>query len=116
MSGGARALGTVARGGLAKDLLKIREVYNEAWEKNWGFVPMTPEEMDFMAKRMKPLLVEELLWLAEAKRSDGSLETGVAGWRIFDLPPEPGYSAALATDMSKPHVVTMLIDAALMPA
>jgi len=49
-------------------------------------------------------------------RSDGSLETGVAGWRIFDLPPEPGYSAALATDMSKPHVVTMLIDAALMPA
>ncbi len=64
----------VARGGLAKDLLKIREVYNEAWEKNWGFVPMTPEEMDFMAKRMKPLLVEELLWLAEAKRPDDTLE------------------------------------------
>jgi hypothetical protein len=64
----------VARGGLARDLLKIREVYNEAWERNWGFVPMTPEEMDFMAKRMKPLLVEELLWIAEAKRPDGSLE------------------------------------------
>jgi hypothetical protein len=64
----------VSKGGLARDLLKIREVYNEAWEKNWGFVPMTPEEMDFMAKRMKPLLVEELLWLAEAKRSDGTLE------------------------------------------
>ena len=64
----------VTKGGLAKDLLKIREVYNEAWEKNWGFVPMTPEEMDFMAKRMKPLLVEELLWLAEVKKPDGSLE------------------------------------------
>ncbi len=64
----------VRKGGLAKDLLKIREVYNEAWEKNWGFVPMTPEEMDFMAKRMKPLLVEELLWLAEVKKPDGSLE------------------------------------------
>ena len=64
----------VKKGGLARDLLKIREVYNEAWEKNWGFVPMTPEEMDFMAKRMKPLLVEELLWLAEAKKPDGSLE------------------------------------------
>jgi hypothetical protein len=65
---------TVSKGGLAKDLVKIREVYNEAWEKNWGFVPMTPEEMDFMAKRLKPLLVEDLLWLAEAKKADGSLE------------------------------------------
>jgi len=64
----------VSKGGLAKDLPKIREVYNEAWEKNWGFVPMTPEEMDFMAARLKPLLVEELLWLAEAPRPDGSLE------------------------------------------
>jgi hypothetical protein len=64
----------VSKGGLEKDLLKIREVYNEAWEKNWGFVPMTPEEMDFMAKRMKPLLVEELLWLAELRRPDGTLE------------------------------------------
>jgi hypothetical protein len=59
---------------LARDLMKIREVYNEAWEKNWGFVPMTPEEMDFMAARMKPLLVPELLWLAEATRPDGTLE------------------------------------------
>ena len=59
----------VSKGGLATDLPKIREVYNEAWEKNWGFVPMTPEEMDFMAKRLKPLLVEELLWIAEAPPS-----------------------------------------------
>jgi hypothetical protein len=64
----------VTKKSLAKDLMKIREVYNEAWEKNWGFVPMTPEEMDFMAARMKPLLVPELLWLAEAPRPDGSLE------------------------------------------
>src|SRR4029077_9769995 len=59
----------VSKGGLAKDLPRIREVYNEAWEKNWGFVPMTPEEMDFMAKRLKPLLVEELLWLAGGRRA-----------------------------------------------
>ena len=58
---------TVSKGELAKDLPNIREVYNDAWEKNWGFVPMSPDEMDFMAKRLKPLVVEELLWLAEAK-------------------------------------------------
>ncbi len=64
----------VTKKSLETDLKKIREVYNEAWEKNWGFVPMTPEEMDFMAARMKPLLVPELLWLAEAPRPDGTLE------------------------------------------
>ncbi len=80
----------VPKGGLAKDLLKIREVYNEAWEKNWGFVPMTPEEMDFMAKRMKPLLVEELLWLAEARRADGTLEP-IAFMLVL-----PDYNVAIA--------------------
>ena len=80
----------VPKGGLAKDLLKIREVYNEAWEKNWGFVPMTPEEMDFMAKRMKPLLVEELLWLVESKRPDGTLEP-IAFMLVL-----PDYNVAIA--------------------
>jgi GNAT superfamily N-acetyltransferase len=50
---------------LAADLLKVKEVYNDAWEDNWGFVPMTSAEIDFMAERLKPLLVEGLVWLAE---------------------------------------------------
>ena len=46
-------------------------------------------------------------------RSDSSVESGVAHWRCFDLSPEPGYSAALATDIGAPHVVTMTVDAML---
>jgi hypothetical protein len=64
----------VSKSSLKADLPKIREVYNEAWEKNWGFVPMTPEEMDFMAARLKPLLDENFLFLGEARKPDGSLE------------------------------------------
>ncbi len=64
----------VSKASLKADLPKIREVYNAAWEKNWGFVPMTPEEMDFMAARLKPLLDENFLFLAEARKPDGSLE------------------------------------------
>ena len=48
---------------LAEDLAKIKEVYNSAWEANWGFVPMTDAEIDFMADRLKPLLVEGLVWI-----------------------------------------------------
>jgi hypothetical protein len=56
----------VLRKTLQQDLAKIKEVYNAAWEDNWGFVPMTDAEVDFMAARLKPLLMEGLIWLAEA--------------------------------------------------
>ena len=43
-----------------------KEIYNDAWEKNWGFVPMTDEEFRWQAKKMKPVLVPELALFAEA--------------------------------------------------
>lgn len=51
---------------LVADLVKIKEVYNAAWQDNWGFIPMTDAEIDFLAARLKPLLVEGLVWIAEA--------------------------------------------------
>ena len=56
----------VLRKTLQADLAKLMEVYNAAWQDNWGFVPMTDTEMHFMAARLKPLLMEGLIWLAEA--------------------------------------------------
>jgi hypothetical protein len=50
---------------LGRDLAKVKEVYNAAWQANWGFVPMTDAEVDFMANRLKPLLLEGLIWVAE---------------------------------------------------
>ncbi|PYK72482.1 MAG: N-acetyltransferase, partial [Verrucomicrobia bacterium] len=44
---------------------RIRAIYNQAWEKNWGFVPFTEAEMDHMAKEMKPLLVPPGTLIAE---------------------------------------------------
>jgi hypothetical protein len=32
------------------------DVYNSAWERNWGFVPMSKEEFVHTARDMKPLL------------------------------------------------------------
>jgi len=55
----------VRRKTLDRDLAHVKAVYNSAWEDNWGFVPMTDAEMDFMAERLKPLLMEGLIWLAE---------------------------------------------------
>ena len=44
---------------------RLRQVYNQAWEKNWGFVPFTEVEIEFMTKELKPLLVPEFAWVAE---------------------------------------------------
>jgi GNAT superfamily N-acetyltransferase len=55
----------IRRRTLAGDLPKIKQVYNEAWSRNWGFVPMTDAEVDDMAKRLGPLLVEGITWIAE---------------------------------------------------
>ena len=40
-------------------------VYNDAWEKNWGFVPMTRPEFLHMAKDMKNLLDPRFAFVAE---------------------------------------------------
>jgi GNAT superfamily N-acetyltransferase len=44
---------------------RLRQVYNQAWQKNWGFVPFTKAEFEFMRKEMQPLLLPEYVWLAE---------------------------------------------------
>lgn len=59
------SLRPVTRQSLATDVPGIKQVYNSAWEKNWGAVPLTESEIDFMIQRLQPLLVEGLVWLAE---------------------------------------------------
>lgn len=44
-----------------KDLEKFKYVYNKAWAPNWGFVPMTEEQIDAMAKDLKPLAEPSLV-------------------------------------------------------
>ncbi|MCX6121309.1 MAG: hypothetical protein NTX44_06780 [Ignavibacteriales bacterium] len=49
----------------AEEVEKVKEVYNKAWAKNWGAVPMTDEEMDALAADLKPVIVPELVIFAE---------------------------------------------------
>ncbi|MDA8174074.1 MAG: hypothetical protein M0018_05725 [Nitrospiraceae bacterium] len=51
---------------LRDELAIFREIYNSAWKDNWGFLPITLEEVDDMAKRLKGVLVEELTAIVEA--------------------------------------------------
>ncbi|MCV9387711.1 hypothetical protein [Reichenbachiella ulvae] len=45
---------------------RVFKIYNKAWEKNWGFVPMLEEEFKHTAKDLKMILDPDFLLIAEA--------------------------------------------------
>ena len=44
---------------------RLRQIYNQAWEKNWGFVPFTEAESEFMTHELKQLVIPEFTLIAE---------------------------------------------------
>lgn len=48
-----------------KEVEAVKQIYNSAWSHNWGFVPMTDAETESLAKRLQPLIVPELMIMAE---------------------------------------------------
>lgn len=47
------------------EVRKAREIYNSAWDKNMGFVPMTENEFTYLAKEMKNILNPDFCLVAE---------------------------------------------------
>ncbi|RMF59653.1 MAG: hypothetical protein D6743_16010 [Calditrichaeota bacterium] len=43
----------------------VKTIYNEAWQANWGFVPMTDEEFMHMAKDLKSIVDPDIVFIAE---------------------------------------------------
>lgn len=43
----------------------IHDIYNRAWSYNWGFVPMSKEEFQHLAKDMKQIVDPEMVFIAE---------------------------------------------------
>lgn len=50
---------------LDRDVAIIKAVYNSAWERNWGFVPMTDEELDAMAHDLKRVVDPRFCFIVE---------------------------------------------------
>jgi hypothetical protein len=52
------------------EVKSLREVYNKAWDSNLGFVPMTENEFDYLAKDLKLIMDPDFCFVAE---QDGKL-------------------------------------------
>ena len=48
-----------------EEIERIKKIYNAAWEKNWGFIPMTDAELDHLGKQLRPVVVPDLVVFVE---------------------------------------------------
>ncbi len=52
---------------LSEEIRLLVRIYNEAWAKNWGFLPLTDEEAHALAESLRPVLIPQLLRFAFVK-------------------------------------------------
>ena len=49
----------------AEEARTILNILNEAWSDNWGYVPLTEAEIAYAGKKLKPIIYNELVRVAE---------------------------------------------------
>ena len=52
------------------EAMKIWQVYNTAWEKNWYWVPASKEEFELLVKNLKQIADLDLIFLAENQENE----------------------------------------------
>ena len=63
----------------AREVEILREVYNDAWSRNWGFVPFSPEEFEHLAKDLKQIVDPKVVYIAE-RHEEGRVEPRAVGF------------------------------------
>ncbi len=56
---------TVDMKNFKRELEIVKYIYNKAWAPNWGFIPMTDEEIDALASDLKPLIEPSIVLFGE---------------------------------------------------
>ena len=84
---------------LKQEFAALRTIYNAAWEKNWGFVPLTDEELDELVKDLGTYFEPDLTYFAEVDGQPVGFLLGVPDMfqALHPAYPRPG----------KPEIVTL---------
>src|SRR5258708_9898997 len=51
----------------------VRDVFNEAWKHNWGFIPFTSEELEIIATEYKMFIDTEIALVAEVNGAPAAI-------------------------------------------
>lgn len=55
----------ISRERFAEDLGSLREIFNDAWSENWGFVPFTQPEFHELGRNLRLFVAYDLIQIAE---------------------------------------------------
>jgi len=55
----------VDKGRFDEEAALLLSILNDAWSDNWGFVPITPSEIVHVGRKLKPIVFEDLIRVAE---------------------------------------------------
>jgi len=50
-----------------EEIERVRQIYNQAWSRNWGFVPLREDEFQHIARDMKLIIEPRLALMAEVE-------------------------------------------------
>jgi len=56
---------SLRRSHLEEDLVILRDIFEDAWSQNWGFIPFTKAEFDHLGRDLKQLVPDEFVQIAE---------------------------------------------------
>ncbi len=75
-----------------QELVRAKEVYNSAWGRNWGFVPMTEAEIEHLAHGLKPILDPEMVFFAEDDGQPVGISVALpdVNETLLEVYPKPG--------------------------
>jgi GNAT superfamily N-acetyltransferase len=65
-----------------EEVAGIQEIYNSAWERNWGFVPMSAAEIDHMARQLRPVVNPKLCAIAEVDGVPAGFALGLPDYNM----------------------------------
>jgi len=55
----------------AEEAAIVLGILNDAWSENWGYVPLTDAEIAYAGRKLRPIVIEELVLIAEHDSGDG---------------------------------------------
>jgi len=70
-------LRTLQRNRLAEEMEILRDIFNDAWCENWGFIPFTEEEFVELGNTLKWLLPDEFVQIAEVEGVPAAFMVGL---------------------------------------
>jgi len=66
-----------------EDVRAVFDIYNAAWERNWGFIPMTEEEFLYTARELKPVIDPDVALVAEKDGRAVAFSLGLPDYNVL---------------------------------